>query len=232
LRDLPLTPCVTLLSIFHPSSTAFSLVCLDIILASPRSPCLPTTQDVPSSNKPDRAGQPGTTRRKQMSPKGDKKSQKTAKTLRTSPVVDPQNLPICSPLDDGARSQMFNLSTPLRRRSRGLPLNPGLPEHTPKKRRVKEPVLSTEGHQFDPDLGSRIEHAVDDRHRQVMSAHAPLKERIEDRSAKGATNNGSAKGATYDESVKGATNDESANGASSDESAKGANNNESNEGSH
>ncbi len=144
----------TLLSIFHLSSTAFSLVCLDLILASPRSPrspCLPTTRDVPSSNKPDRAGQPGIGPRKQMSPKGGKKALKAAKTLRTSPVVDPQHLPIRSPLDDGARSQMFNLSAPLRRRSGGPPLNPGLPEHTPKKRRTKEPVLSTEGHQFDPD---------------------------------------------------------------------------------
>jgi hypothetical protein len=34
-----------LLSIFHLSSTAFSLVCLDSSLASPRSPCLPTTRD-------------------------------------------------------------------------------------------------------------------------------------------------------------------------------------------
>jgi hypothetical protein len=135
---------------------------------------------------------------------------------------------------------MFNLSAPLRRRSGGPPLNPGLPEHTPKKRRAKEPVLSTEGHQFDPQLGSLIEQTVDDRHRQKMSAQTTIKEWIEDRSAKGATNDESAKGATNDESAKGATNDESAkgatndesaNGASSNESAKGANNNESNEGS-
>jgi hypothetical protein len=157
-----------------------------------------------------------------MSPKGGKKALKAAKTLRTSPVVDPQHLPTRSPLDDGARSPMFNLSTLLRRRSGGVPLNPGLPEHTPKKKRVKELVLSTEGHQFDPQLGSRVEQIVADRQRQVMSAQAPINEWIEDRSAKGATN---------DESAKGATNDESASGASSDESAKGANNNESNEGS-
>jgi hypothetical protein len=62
-------------------------------------------------------------------------------------------------------------------------------------------------------LGSRVEQTVADRQRQVMSEQAPIKEWIEDRSAKGATN------------------DESANGAFSDESAKGANNNESNEGS-
>ena len=134
-----------------------------------------------------------------MSPKGGKKALKAAKTLRTSPVVEPQHLPNRSPLDDGARSQMFNLSdplqtnlsAPLRRRSGGPPLNPGLPEHTPRKRRGKEqaePALSTEGQQFDPNLGSRLEQAVDDRHRQVMSVQAPLKERIGDGSAKGATN--------------------------------------------
>jgi hypothetical protein len=64
-----------------------------------------------------------------------------------------------------------------------------------------------------------------------MSAQAPIKEWIEDRSAKGATNNESANGAANNESANGATNDESANGATNDESANGANNNESNEGS-
>jgi hypothetical protein len=134
----------TLLSIFHLSSTAFSLVCLDLILASPRSPCLPITRDVPSSNEPDHAGQPGIDPRNQMSPKGCKKAQKAARTVRTSPVVDPQHLPTRSPLDDGARSQMFNLSFPLRRRSGGPPLNPGLPEQTPKKKKTKEPSPSKE----------------------------------------------------------------------------------------
>jgi hypothetical protein len=119
---------------------------------------------------------------------------------------------------------MFNLSSPLRRRSGGPPLNPSLPEHTPKKRRVKEPVLSTEGHQFDPQLGSRIEQAVDDRHRQIMSAQAPLKERIEDKSAKGAGDKESAKGAANEESAKGAGNDESAKGAANEESAEGSGN--------
>jgi hypothetical protein len=106
-----------------------------------------------------------------------------------------------------------NLSAPLRRRSGGEPLNPGLPEHTPKKRRAKEAVLSTEGQQFDPNLGSRLEQAVDDRHRQIMSAQAPLKERIGDGSAKGATNDDSAKGATNVESAKGANINESNEGS-------------------
>ena len=52
----------------------------------------------------------------------------------------------------------------LRRRSGGPALNPGLPEHTPNKRKTKAPVLSTEGQQLVPDLGSRWEQAVDDRH--------------------------------------------------------------------
>ncbi len=54
---------------------------------------------------------------------------------------------------------------PLRRRSGGPPLNSGLPEHTPKKRRTKEPAPSTKEQQFDSNLGSRLEQAVDDRHR-------------------------------------------------------------------
>jgi hypothetical protein len=66
-----------------------------------------------------------------MSPKGGKKALKAARTVRTSPVVDPQHLLTRSPIDDGARSQMFNLSVPLRRRSGGPPLKP-------------EPVLSTD----------------------------------------------------------------------------------------
>jgi hypothetical protein len=166
-----------------------------------------------------------------MSPKGGKTAQKAAKTLRTSPVIDSQHLPTRSPLDDGARSQMFNLSAPLRRRSGDPPLNPGLPEHTPNKRITKEPVLSTEGHQFDPNLGSRLEQAVDDRHRQIMSAQAPLKERIEEESAKGSGNQESAKSSANQESTKGAANakgagnDESAKGAVNEESAKGSGNN-------
>jgi hypothetical protein len=138
-----------------------------------------------------------------MSPKGNKKAQYAARTVRTSPVVDPQHLPTRSPLDDGARSQMFNLSAPLRRRSGGPPLNPGLPQHTPKKRRTKEPSPSKEERQVDPDLGSRLEQAVDDRHRQIMSAQAPLKERIEDESAKGSGNEESANGSANNESAKG-----------------------------
>ncbi len=85
---------------------------------------------------------------------------------------------------------MFNISTPLRRRSGGPPLNTGLPEHTPKKRRTKEspkkePAPSTEERQFEPNLGIRLEQAVEDRLYQTMSVQAPLKERIADESVKG-----------------------------------------------
>ncbi len=104
---------------------------------------------------------------------------------------------------------MFNLSAPLRKRSGGPPLNPGLPEHTPKKRRTKEPAPSTEEPQFDPDLGSRLEQAVDDRHRQIMSTQAKIKEE-------------SAKGSGNEESAKGAGNEESANGSGKEESEKGS----------
>jgi hypothetical protein len=166
-----------------------------------------------------------------MSPKGGKKAQKAARSLRTSPVVDPQHLPTRSPLDDGAMSQMFNLSAPHRKGTGGPPLNPGLPEHTPKKRRTKEPVLSTEGHQFDPNLGSRLEQAVDDRHRQIMSAQAPLKERIEYESAKGSDHQEGNNGSANDDCAKGAANDEDAKGAGNEESAKGAANKESDKGS-
>jgi hypothetical protein len=68
-----------------------------------------------------------------------------------------------------------------------------------------------------------------------MSAQAPLKERIELESAKGAGNEESANGSTNDESAKGAGNDESAkgvgnegraNGSSDEESIKGSSVNE------
>jgi hypothetical protein len=58
----PLSLVVTLLLSLTPLHRVLSLVCPELTLASPRSPCLPTTRDVPSSNEPDRAGQPGTIR--------------------------------------------------------------------------------------------------------------------------------------------------------------------------
>jgi hypothetical protein len=65
-----------------------------------------------------------------------------------------------------------------------------------------------------------------------MSAQAPLKERIEDESAKGSGNEESANGsASHEESAKGAANDESAKGASKEESANGSSSEESTKGS-
>jgi hypothetical protein len=60
-----------------------------------------------------------------------------------------------------------------------------------------------------------------------MSVQTPLKERIEDESAKGSGNEESNNGSANDECAKGAGNEESAKGAANDESAKGAGNNES-----
>jgi hypothetical protein len=77
-----------------------------------------------------------------------------------------------------------------------------------------------------PDLGSRLEQAVGDRHRQIMSAQAPLKERIEDKSAKGSGNQEGNNGSANEESAKGAGNEDSAKGANKEDSAKGAANNE------
>jgi len=116
LRDLPLLSLVSLFSIsFISLYRVSSLVCLVLSLASPRSPCLPTTRDVPSSTEPDRAGQPGTTRDNQMSAKGNKaKASKTAPkepTPKRAPSAG--RLPVRSPIDDGMRSQMFNLEPAL-----------------------------------------------------------------------------------------------------------------------
>ncbi len=74
-----------------------------------------------------------------------------------------------SPIDDGTRTQLFPLSSSQRRRS-GSPLLTGLPEPVPKRRKAKEPVLSADTYVPDPNLGSRLEQAVDDRRNQVVSA--------------------------------------------------------------
>ncbi len=81
----------------------------------------------------------------------------------------------------------------MRRRSGGLALNPGLPEHTPKKRRTKEPTPLTEGPQFSSALGNCLEQAV----KQLMTDIASSNEE----SAKG-SNVESAKGSN-EESAKG-----------------------------
>ena len=135
----PPLSCLTLFYLFHLSLyRVSSLVCLVLSLASPRSPCLPTTRDVPSSTEPDRAGQPGTTRDNQMSAKGNKaKASKTAPkdpTPKRAPSAG--RLPARSPIDDGMRSQMFNLEPVLQYRRRdSSPLVPGLTMDPPRKKR-------------------------------------------------------------------------------------------------
>ena len=139
MRDLPLLSLVSLFSIsFISLYRVSSLVCLVLSFASPRSPCLPTTRDVPSSTEPDRAGQPGTTRDNQMSAKGNKaKASKTAPkdpTPKRAPSAG--RLPVRSPIDDGMRSQMFNLEPALQYRRRdSSPLVPGLTMERPRKKR-------------------------------------------------------------------------------------------------
>ncbi len=91
-----------------------------------RSPCLQTTRGVPCSIEPDRAGQPERDPINVMSPKGKKATAPKASKER-SPVLTTGRTPLRSPIDDGARSQMFNLSSdlsnsrplPVRRRSGG-----------------------------------------------------------------------------------------------------------------
>ncbi len=83
-----------------------------------------------------------------MSPKGKKATANKA-SKECSPVVTTGRTPVCSPLDDGLRSRMFNLSSnlsgsrplPARRRSGGnepllsLDLDP-----PPKRRKQREPL--------------------------------------------------------------------------------------------
>ncbi len=51
-----------------------------------------------------------------------------------------ENLPVRSPIDDGNRSQMYNLSPGLsNRRSSNADLLPGLPDKTPRRKKDKSP---------------------------------------------------------------------------------------------
>ncbi len=137
------------------------------------SPCLPTTRDVPSSNEPDCAGQPERDPINVMSPKGMKATAPKA-SKESSPVLTTGRTPLRSPIDDGARSQMFNLSSdlsnsrtrPARRSSGGneplmaLDLDPPC-----KRRKQKEPLNKEDPSQpslhgpCDPNLGIRLEGA-------------------------------------------------------------------------
>ncbi len=161
-----------------------------------RSPCLPTTRDVPSSNELDRAGQPERTDNV-MSPK-DKKAPAPKASKGRSPLVITGRTPLRSPIDDGARSQMFNLSSdlsnscplPARRRSGATEPLLSLDLDPPRKRRKQKELSNKEDSSpaslhasGDPNLGIRLENAVETRAQQtqnrVRNEQTPLRERFE-----------------------------------------------------
>jgi hypothetical protein len=118
-----------------------------------------------------------------MSAKGKKSTTKKASKDR-SPVTSRRTL-TRSPIDDGTRTQLFSLSSSQRRRS-GSPLLTGLLEPAPKRRKAKEPALSADTFYVpDANLGSRLEDAVDARHRQILSEQIPPKEHTAKEGAKG-----------------------------------------------
>ncbi len=132
-----------------------------------------------------------------MTPKG-KKATATKASKARSPVLTTGRTPVRSPLDDGARSQMFNLSSdlsnahplPARRRSGGTEPLMSLDLDPPrKKRKQKKPLNKEDSSQpslhgpCDPNLGIRLEDAVETRTQQAqnraLSERTPLKERID-----------------------------------------------------
>jgi hypothetical protein len=121
-----------------------------------------------------------------MSPK-DKTATATKATNDPSPPVTRRTpIPARSPIDDGTRTQLVTL--PSQRRRSGSPLLAGLPDRTPKKRKAKEfPVSTIESAPASSisDLGSRIEHAVDDRHQLTRFSKTPLKEHTDKGGDKG-----------------------------------------------
>ena len=106
-----------------------SLVRCALTLVLPRSPCLPTTRDVPSSKNPTALASRNVPDNV-MSAKGKKAAALKTKGPSSSPVEN--RIPVRSPIDDGMRSQiqMHNLSPSLqgspslsvRRRSGGKEL--------------------------------------------------------------------------------------------------------------
>jgi hypothetical protein len=115
-----------------------------------------------------------------MSPKGKKAAAPKA-SKEHSPVVTTERTPVRSPLDDGLRTQMLNLSSdlsncrtlPARRRSEGneplLSLDRGPPRQRRKQKELSNkeesspPSLHASG---DPNLGIRLEDAVEMRAQQ------------------------------------------------------------------
>ena len=101
-----------------------------------------------------------------MSPK-DKKATATKATNDPPPPATRRTpIPARSPIDDGTRTQLVTLSS--QRRRSGSPLLAGLPDRTPKKKKAKESPVS--------GVGSRLEHAVDDRHQLIRFSKTPPKE--------------------------------------------------------
>ena len=100
-----------------------------------------------------------------------------------SPVREPP-LPARSPIDEGMRSQMFNLSPGLSNRRRSdVELLPGLPDKTPRKKKDKSPLpkdpITKDGTVQVPGLVSFIEKCVDERHQSNHFGEPPLKEHRE-----------------------------------------------------
>ena len=94
-----------------------------------------------------------------MSAKGNKaKANKNApKDPTPKRASSTGRLPVRSPIDDGMRSQMFNLSPDLQYRRRdNSTLVPGLQDPPPKKRKAKVSVEDTST----PPLGIRLSEAV------------------------------------------------------------------------
>jgi hypothetical protein len=155
-----------------------------------------------------------------MSPK-DKKATATKATNDPSPpVLRRTPIPAPSPIDDGSRTQLVSLSS--QRRRSGSPLLAGLPDRTPKKRKAKEPPVSTiesAPASSSSDLGSRLEHAVDDRHQLTQFSKTPLKEHLEQGGDKGPSSIETGKGGDKGPSPVRKGNDVSASGI---ESAKGS----------
>ena len=100
-----------------------------------------------------------------------------------SPVREPP-LPARSPIDEGMRSQMFNLSPGLSNRRRSdVDLLPGLPDKTPRRKKDKSPLpkdpTTKEGTVEVPGLGSLLEKSVDERHQSNHFGEPSLKEHRE-----------------------------------------------------
>ncbi len=142
--------------------------------------------DVPISNEPDRAGQLASLERPEenwWAPKARKQRQ-----LKPQTAPPPRNEVNTSHFSlshwHGSRTQL--VSPALNGEDdQALPsLFAGLPDRTPKKRKAKEPPLSTDDGEHDPNLGSRLEHAVD-RHQLPRFSKTPLKENSAIEGAKG-----------------------------------------------